>query len=63
MTSRRIQLALAAIFIGLGAWCLLSPHSVERLTLRPEYQHLSATSALLLGCFGAQAILGGLVIA
>ena len=63
MTSKHIQLALAAIFLGLGGWCLIEPHSVERLVLRPEYQHLSATSALLLGCFGAQAVLGGIVIA
>ena len=63
MTSKHIQLALAAIFLGLGGWCLIAPHSVERLVLRPEYQHLSATSALLLGCFGAQAVLGGIVIA
>ncbi|MAP96504.1 MAG: hypothetical protein CMK07_16285 [Ponticaulis sp.] len=63
MRSKHIQLVLAAIFIGLGGWCLVAPHSVERLVLRPEYQHLSATSALLLGCFGAQAVLGGIVIA
>lgn len=63
MKAQHIQFFLAAIFIGLGGWCLISPHSVERLTLRPEYQHLSETSALLLGCFGAQAVLGGLVIA
>ena len=63
MTSKHIQLALAALFLGLGGWCLIAPHSIERLVLRPEYQHLSATSALLLGCFGAQAVLGGIVIA
>ena len=36
---------------------------VERLGVNPEYQHLSTTSALLMGCFGAQAVLGGLFIA
>ncbi|WP_068115321.1 hypothetical protein [Tropicimonas marinistellae] len=63
MKSQNIQLGLAAIFLGLGGWCLVAPRMVERLVLTPEYQHLSATSALLLGCFGAQAILAGLVIA
>jgi len=32
---------------------------VERLSLKAEYQHLSDTSALLMGCFGAQAVLCG----
>lgn len=63
MRSRYIQYALAAIFLGLGGWCLLDPHGVERLVLRPEYQHLSATSALLMGCFGAQAVLVGTIVA
>lgn len=36
---------------------------VERLMVNPAYQHLSVTSALLIGCFGAQAVLGGLFIA
>jgi hypothetical protein len=43
----------------LGGWCLIAPHSVERLTINPAYQHLSATRALMIGCFGAQAVLGG----
>lgn len=61
--AKRIQFALAAIFIGLGGWCLVAPQSVERLALRPEFQHMSATSALFIACFGAQAVLCGLVIA
>jgi len=63
MTARHVQLFLAAIFLGLGGWCLLAPHSVERLVLKPEFQHLSQTSALLMGCFGAQAVLAGILIA
>jgi hypothetical protein len=57
------QRLLALPFLVLGAWCLAAPHMVERLGITPEYQHLSTTSALLLGCFGAQAVLGGLFIA
>ena len=63
MTSKHIQLLLAAVFFGLGGWCLIAPHSVERLVLRPEFQELSATSGLLMGCFGAQAVLVSIVIA
>jgi hypothetical protein len=35
---------------------------VEALMFTPAYQHLSVTSALMIGCFGAQAVLGGLFI-
>lgn len=36
---------------------------VERMTITPEFQHLSLTSVLFIGCFGAQSVLGGLFIA
>ena len=57
------QRLLALPFLILGAWCLVAPHMVERLGINPDYQHLSTTSALLMGCFGAQAVLGELFIA
>lgn len=63
MTSRNVQMLLALIFIGLGGWCLLMPRMVESLAFRPEYLHLSTTSMVLIGCFGAQAVLVGVVIA
>lgn len=56
------QRLLAAPFLVLGAWCLIAPHAVERLGFREEYRHLSAASALMIGCFGAQAVLNGLFI-
>jgi hypothetical protein len=58
-TAKLLKTAQALVFLGLGGWCLLAPHMVETLSLRPEYQHLSATTALLMGCFGAQAVLCG----
>ncbi len=63
MTSKHVQYALAAIFLGLGGWCLVAPQSVEMLVFKPGYQHMSATSQLLFGCFGAQAVLAGVLIA
>ena len=57
-----IQRLIALPYLILGGWCLLAPRMVERLTVTPDYQHLSATSALFIGCFGAQAILGGLFV-
>jgi hypothetical protein len=57
-----IQRFLSLPYLVLGTWCLLAPHMVERLMVTPAYQHLSVTSALFIGCFGAQAVLGGLFI-
>ncbi|TFL16332.1 hypothetical protein [Jannaschia formosa] len=58
-TAKTLKTAQALVFLGLGGWCLLAPHMVETLSLKPEYQHLSATTGLLMGCFGAQAVLCG----
>ena len=55
-----IQRLIALPFLTLGAWCLFFPAMVERLGVNPPYQHLSTTTALFMGCFGAQAILSGL---
>ena len=57
-----IQRLIALPYLILGAWCLLAPRMVEQLTVALAYQHLSATSALFIGCFGAQAALCGLFI-
>lgn len=62
VTARHVQLFLAGIFILLGGWCMLLPHMVEGLVFRTGFRHLSPTSAILMGCFGAQAVLAGLVI-
>jgi len=54
------QRLIAVPFVVLGSWCLLVPQMVERLGVRPEYYHGSPTTALFIGCFGAQAVLSGL---
>ncbi|AWW73739.1 hypothetical protein CD351_04795 [Erythrobacter sp. KY5] len=53
---------IALPYFVLGGWCLLAPQTVERQTIAPDYQVLNTTSAVLIGCFGAQAVLGGLFI-
>jgi hypothetical protein len=63
MTSRQLQYALAAVFFVLGGWCLLSPGSVMALTIRPEYQSGDPIVAVLIGAFGAQALIAGLFAA
>lgn len=63
MTAILAQRLIAVPFLVLGAWCLFFPHIVERLTFRPEFYHGTLTSAVLMGCFGAQAMLAGLFAA
>ncbi|MEZ5558009.1 MAG: hypothetical protein R3E86_05605 [Pseudomonadales bacterium] len=62
ITARSLQIALGSIFLVLGGWTLLLPGVVEQLVLSPEYYAGTRTSALLIGCFGAQAVLCGTVI-
>jgi hypothetical protein len=61
--ARLPQWLIAAPFLLLGGWCLVLPSQVEALVLSPAFQHGSATTRLLLGCFGAQAVLSGLFAA
>ena len=60
MSALLAQRLIALPFLILGSWCLLMPDMVERVSIRPEYYHGSTTTALMMGCFGAQAVLSGL---
>ena len=62
MRAKHIQYVLAGIFLGLGGWCLVAPDMVETLVLTPDYRDASATSRLLFQCFGAQAVLAGVLL-
>jgi hypothetical protein len=61
--TRRIQLAIAIVFLGLGGWCLIHPSSVIALTVRPEYRADHPLVRVVLGAFGAQAMLVGILAA
>lgn len=61
--ARTIQWLIAAVFIGLGAWCLVAPASVIDLTVRPEFRSHSPLVVVSIGAFGAQACLAGLFAA
>lgn len=63
MSVRAIQWWLASVFFVLGGWCLLSPASVLALTITPAYRSDAPIVPILLGAFGAQAILAGLFAA
>ncbi len=62
MKPLHIQRLLAAVFLGLGGWALLFPATVERLVFTPENHVGNITSHVLMACFGAQAVLGGVVM-
>jgi hypothetical protein len=62
MNAIHYQRILAFIFLGLGGWCLLFPGTVEVLGLKPEHRMDTVASHLLVGCFGAQAVLCGILL-
>jgi hypothetical protein len=63
MSVRNIQYCLAAVFFILGGWCLLSPMSVLELTITPAYRSDDLIVPILIGAFGAQALIAGLFAA
>lgn len=63
MSDRAIQLALASVFFVLGGWCLISPSSVLDLAITPEYRSDAPIVPVLMGAFGAQALIAGLFAA
>ena len=63
MTARTAQYLIAAVFLVLGAWCLIAPQSVLDLSLRAEYRSSAAIIPIALACFGAQAMIAGLFAA
>ena len=63
MSDRTIQLALASVFFVLGGWCLISPSSVLDLAIKPEYRSDAPIVPILMGAFGAQALIAGLFAA
>jgi hypothetical protein len=63
MSAKRIQQLLASVFFVLGGWCLISPGSVLELAIRPEYRSEAPIVTVLMGAFGAQALIAGLFAA
>lgn len=61
--ARRLQYAIAAVFLVLGGWCLVAPQSVIDLTVREPYRIDHPLVLISLGAFGAQAMLAGLFAA
>jgi hypothetical protein len=62
MKASSIQKLLGCIFLLLGLWALLFPGMVEGFAIAPEYFVGSTATAVMIGCFGAQAVLCSVLI-
>ncbi|MEO0689305.1 MAG: hypothetical protein AAFY51_03290 [Pseudomonadota bacterium] len=61
MNARIAQTYIAAVFLGLGGWALFGPGSVIELGFTESYRENSFTTRFIMACFGAQAVLFGLM--
>lgn len=65
MTARTIQFGaqslIAAVFLLLGGWALFAPASVVDLAVAEAYQDSTFLTRFAIACFGAQAVLFGLM--
>jgi len=59
MSVRQIQYLLASIFFILGGWCVVAPSSVLTLAITPAYRSDAPIVPILMGAFGAQAMIAG----
>lgn len=61
MSARTAQFLIAAVFLLLGGWALFSPASVIDLAVTEAYRDNSFLTRFTMACFGAQAVLFGLM--
>lgn len=59
MSAKTIQYLLASVFLVLGGWCVVHPSSVMELAFTPQYQSDHPVVPILIGAFGAQALIAG----
>lgn len=55
------QFLIAAVFLLLGGWALFAPASVIDLAVTEAYQDSAFLTRFAIACFGAQAVLFGLM--
>lgn len=61
MSARTAQFLIAAVFLALGGWALFAPASVIELAVTQAYQDSNFLTRFTMACFGAQAVLFGLI--
>ena len=61
MSARIPQYYIAAVFLALGGWALLLPGHVIDLAVTEQYRDDSDLARFVMACFGAQAVLFGII--
>lgn len=65
MSARTVQFGaqflIAAVFLLLGGWALFAPASVIELAITAPYRDSAYLTRFTMACFGAQAVLFGLM--
>jgi hypothetical protein len=61
MSARTAQFLIAAVFLALSGWALLAPASVIDLAVTEAYRGSTFLTRFAMACFGAQAVLFGLI--
>ncbi len=61
MSARLAQFGIAAVFLILGGWALFAPGSVIELGFSAPYRENTYVTRFIMACFGAQAVLFGIV--
>jgi len=61
MSARTAQFLIAAVFLILGGWCLFAPASVIDLAITEAYRDSTYLTRFTMACFGAQAVLFGMM--
>jgi hypothetical protein len=61
MSARTAQFLIAAVFLVLGGWALFAPASVIDLAITEAYRDSANLTRFTMACFGAQAVLFGLM--
>lgn len=61
MNARMAQFGIAGVFLALGGWALFAPGHVIELGFTPEFAENTFVTRFIMACFGAQAVLFGLV--
>lgn len=61
MSARWAQFGIAAVFLSLGGWALLAPGNVIDLAITEAYRENTYLTEFIMACFGAQAVLFGVM--
>ena len=61
MSARTAQFLIAAVFLILGGWALFAPGSVIALGVTEAFRDSTYLTRFTMACFGAQAVLFGLM--